>query len=91
MDDWREKVESLVSEDKAMEKSFKKDFAGADEFVPVLFQLFRRRVNKDGTPAARAQVRRQMFLSKCNREFENVCLHMQIINNFPRFLSRPRP
>ena len=40
-----------------MEKGFKKDFAGADELMPALFQLFRRRINKAGNPAAKAQVK----------------------------------
>ena len=57
VEDRREKVEALLAEDKAMEKSFKKDFAGADDFVTALYHLFRRRVSKAGNPAAKAQVK----------------------------------
>mmetsp|Transcript_40424 Transcript_40424/g.103505 ORF Transcript_40424/g.103505 Transcript_40424/m.103505 type:complete len:411 (+) Transcript_40424:298-1530(+) len=40
----RERVEAISAEDKAMEKSFKKDFAEAEEHVNQLYQLFRKRV-----------------------------------------------
>lgn len=50
----RERVEAISAEDKAMEKSFKKDFAEAEEHVNQLYQLFRKRVVQH---AATGQVR----------------------------------
>eukprot|EP00163_Fabomonas_tropica_P014758 TRINITY_DN2681_c0_g1_i3.p1 TRINITY_DN2681_c0_g1~~TRINITY_DN2681_c0_g1_i3.p1 ORF type:complete len:1349 (-),score=493.19 TRINITY_DN2681_c0_g1_i3:86-4132(-) len=48
VDQYREGVENLVMQDKVMEKTFRKDFADADEFLDPLFRLFRRRHKQRG-------------------------------------------
>lgn len=53
----REKVETLIAEDKALEKGFKKEFAETEGHLQALFNLFKRRtVARNTSPAAQAQV-----------------------------------
>ena len=53
----REKVETLIADDKALEKGFKKEFAETEGHLQALFNLFKRRtVARNTSPAAQAQV-----------------------------------